>query len=165
MAGFTIAEVRIGAGRGALCPLPADAGARAALLAWRPDLVVSMTPADEMAAHGCADLPAWLGAQGIAWASLPVTDFGAPDHGADWRALSARSHALLDTGGRVLAHCRGGCGRSGMVVLRLMVERGEDGRAALERLRAARPCAVETEGQLAWAVAGATRAISRRGQA
>ena len=40
-----------------------------------------------------------------------------------------------------------------MAVLRLMFEAGEDAQAALIRLRAVRPCAVETEAQLAWASA------------
>ncbi len=54
-------------------------------------------------------------------------------------------------GGRVLVHCMGGCGRSGMALLRLMVESGEPADRALARLRAVRPCAVETPEQLAWA--------------
>jgi hypothetical protein len=41
-----------------------------------------------------------------------------------------------------------------MIALRLMVERGEPAEAALARLRAARPGAVETAEQLAWAQAG-----------
>lgn len=66
--------------------------------------------------------------------------------------------ATLRNGGKVLAHCRGGCGRSGMAVLRLMVELGEAPDVALARLRDARPCAVETQAQLDWAAAPATKA-------
>ena len=54
----------------------------------------------------------------------------------------------------MLVHCRGGCGRSGMAVLRLMVEAGEAPEEALARLRAVRPCAVETEAQMDWARRG-----------
>ncbi len=38
-----------------------------------------------------------------------------------------------------------------MILLRLMVEAGEEGAAALFRLRSARPCAVETGIQMKWA--------------
>jgi hypothetical protein len=38
-----------------------------------------------------------------------------------------------------------------MIALRLMVEDGEAPDAALARLRAARPCAVETNAQMRWA--------------
>ncbi len=41
-----------------------------------------------------------------------------------------------------------------MALLRLMVEAGEDPGAALSRLRAVRPCAVETAAQFDWAAAG-----------
>src|SRR5690606_33735699 len=57
----------------------------------------------------------------------------------------------LEGGGRVLVHCLGGCGRSGMVALRLMIGAGETPEVALRHLRGVRPCAVETEAQLAWA--------------
>jgi hypothetical protein len=41
-----------------------------------------------------------------------------------------------------------------MIALRILVERGEGGEAALARLRSVRPGAVETPEQLAWASAG-----------
>lgn len=59
--------------------------------------------------------------------------------------------ARLARGERIALHCLGGCGRSGMIALRLMVLSGEAAGRALERLRAARPCAVETEAQRVWA--------------
>lgn len=130
----------------------------AAIAAWRADLVVSMTETAEMERLGAGALPVSLGSAGIAWAHLPIRDFGAPDgaSGPAWPDLSRRLHAVLDRGGSVLLHCRGGLGRSGMVALRLLVERGEDGPSAVERLRAVRPGAVETDAQMAWALAGGT---------
>ncbi|MGB3280173.1 MAG: protein-tyrosine phosphatase family protein, partial [Pseudorhodobacter sp.] len=59
--------------------------------------------------------------------------------------------AILARGGRLMVHCRGGCGRTGMIALRLMVDTGEEPGAALARLRAVRPCAVETDAQEVWA--------------
>jgi hypothetical protein len=41
-----------------------------------------------------------------------------------------------------------------MALLRMMVDTGEPGAQALARLRAVRPCAVETEDQRLWAVSG-----------
>jgi protein-tyrosine phosphatase len=146
---------RLGVSRlpGAGGDLAADA---ATISAWRADLVVSMTETAEMEHLGAGDLPVSLRSSGIAWAHLPIRDFGAPDGASRsaWPGLSHRIHAVLDRGGSVLLHCRGGLGRSGMLALRLMVERGEDGRSAVERLRAARPGAVETDAQMAWALEG-----------
>lgn len=127
------------------------AGDLAAIGRFAPGLVVSMTEADEMRALGAGALPEALRALRIDWAHFPIVDFGTPPAGSDWSALAARCHAQLDAGARVLLHCRGGKGRSGMVALRLMVERGEAPVAALARLRAARPGAVETRAQEAWA--------------
>ena len=123
------------------------------ILRFSPDLVLSMTTAEELAAKGAATLAEDLARHGIAWAHLPIPDFGTPPEAVQhlWPETSARARALLAQGGRVLVHCMGGCGRSGMAVLRLMVEAGEAPEAALMRLRAVRPCAVETEAQFAWA--------------
>jgi hypothetical protein len=42
-----------------------------------------------------------------------------------------------------------------MIILRLMIAAGEGPDAALARLRKTRPCAVETDAQMAWARQGA----------
>lgn len=152
--------VAVGGGRLALSPMPGRGGAYAAdladLAALAPALVLTMTTEAELAAKGAATLGADLAARGIGWLHLPIADYGVPsgDTLAEWPAAAARVRAVLAAGGTVLAHCMGGCGRSGMAVLRLMVETGEDPGAALARLRAVRPCAVETEAQFDWAAAG-----------
>ena len=48
-----------------------------------------------------------------------------------WPGNSTFMHRTLDKGGAVLLRCRGGQGRSGMIALRLLVERGADGYQAL----------------------------------
>lgn len=157
-AGFAIYDLNAGGGVLGLCPLPGRHTPYVqdleAVLAWRPDLVLSMTTLPEMTGHGAAHLGEDLARHGIGWRHLPIVDFGAPGAGvaASWPAVSVLAGGILASGGRVLAHCYGGCGRSGMVLLRLMVEAGEPGPDALQRLRTARPCAVETEGQLDWAL-------------
>ena len=84
---------------------------------------------------------------------MRVVDYGIPTAEAlsRWGDVSEMARAALKGGGRVIVHCKGGCGRSGMAALRLMIEAGEAPDAALARLRAVRPCAVETAEQLAWA--------------
>ena len=152
MSAFVIAPpLPLRAGLLALSPLPASAEARAQVARFAPALVVSMTETAEMASLGAADLPAWLAANGIAWHHFPVADFGVPAPDADWPALSQRAQDCLASGRRVLLHCRGGIGRSGMVALKLMIEAGADPDQALQQLRAVRPGAVETPQQHAWA--------------
>lgn len=141
----------------AIAPLPGGSGTYEADLLhlhdWRPALVISMTTLAEMTASGAADLGADLQDSGTRWAHVPVEDYGVPSPEVTdiWEGAAQAALLALQGGGRVLIHCRGGCGRSGMAALRLMIESGEEAGVALSRLRALRPCAVETEAQMAWA--------------
>lgn len=158
MSGFVIHALCVGDGTLALAPLPGSAGDYAAdmthLRDWRPALVISLTTPAEMRAAGAETLGWEVQATGTRWISFPVKDFGIPDpeQAEAWQRASDAARAALAGGGRVLIHCRGGCGRSGMAVLRLMIEAGEDGAEALARLRGLRPCAIETPAQMAWAL-------------
>jgi protein-tyrosine phosphatase len=153
---FRVAELAAGGGWLGISPMPGRAGDFAGdlrvVLGWGPALVVTMATAGELA-MGAASLPADLAATGVAWRHLPVADFAAEsvELRRNWAGVSAEARAVLAGGGRVLFHCMGGCGRSGMAVLRLMVELGEEPAAALVRLRVARPCAIETGEQYRWA--------------
>lgn len=158
MSRFEIAELAAGGGMlgisplpGRFTPYPQDLDA---VLDWSPGLVMSLTRQEEMHRHGTERLGADMRAAGVAWRHLPVADFGVPcpEVSALWPEASRAARGCLADGGRVLAHCYGGCGRSGMALLRLMVELGEDGPGALARLREVRPCAVETVMQMSWAM-------------
>lgn len=142
----------------ALCRLPGLLGDLTAdlgvLAAFRPALVLSLTEPAEMARLGAKDLPDRLARADIPWTRFPIRDFDIPPTTANWAPLSARLHGTLAGAGRIVLHCRGGLGRSGMIALRLMIEAGEDPDRALTRLRAARPGAVETPAQEAWARPG-----------
>jgi len=144
-----------------LCPLPGVFGELMSdlddVVAWKPDIVVSMTEQSEMDAALAGDLGERLQAASMTWRHLPIRDFGAPDgtSAAPWPETLGELHRCLNGKGAVLLHCRGGLGRSGMLALRLLVERGEAPDLALERLRAVRPGAVETQEQADWASADA----------
>ncbi|GGH33913.1 Dual specificity phosphatase, catalytic domain [Cribrihabitans marinus] len=161
MSQLVIYALQVGGGTLALCPLPGRGGDYAGdldmIAAWRPGLVLSMTTEAEMVAVGAHHFGADVQSRASRWAHLPIEDFGAPGPDVDdlWPEVSASARHALSGGGRVLVHCKGGCGRSGMIVLRLMIECGEAPDQALERLRAVRPCAVESDAQRAWAVAPA----------
>jgi protein-tyrosine phosphatase len=146
---FSISEIAVGGGVLGLCPLP-QATDLASLRNWRADVVLTLVEGAE-AEELSPDLGAALATAGIAQRCFPIPDYGVPV--GDWPKVSADLHAVLASGGRIVVHCRGGCGRTGMIALRLMVELGEAPDAALDRLRAVRPCAVETEDQRLWASA------------
>lgn len=155
--GFEVFAVDVGGGKLALAPVPGAAGDLQAdvdaIAQWGASLVISATEGAEMQNLGAGELPDLLKQAGIAWGHFPIQDFGVPDSAVapQWAVLSQVAHQTLQAGGRVLVHCRGGCGRSGMLVLRLMLEAGGAADEVLAQLRAVRPCAVETDAQLAWA--------------
>ena len=159
---FAIYPVGALGGTLALSPVPGRTrhyGAdRDRLLAWRPDIVLTTCQMEELARKGSAGLGDDVTASGGTWLHFPVGDFGAPaDVEAEWAPISTRVRATLGRGGRVLIHCYGGCGRSGMAALRILVDGGMAPEAARDLLRRARPCAVQTDAQMTWATNGALR--------
>lgn len=157
MSDLVVFALPVGGGTLALSSLPGRGGDYVGDLEvyreWKPGIVLSMTTEAEFIEVGAPHFGSDI--QGLAsrWCHLPVRDFGTPDAEmeAKWPEVSQAVRSALKGGGRVIVHCKGGCGRSGMVALRLMVECGEDRFTALNRLRALRDCAVETKEQLAWA--------------
>lgn len=153
---FVIHELAVGGGTLAISPLPGRTRHYYTdwlrLAEWAPDVVVSMTEMHELERKGAGSLGTDLQNAGVRWRHLPVPDYGVPDATFDtaWPALEAELLAVLAAGGKVLVHCFGGCGRSGMVVLRLMRIAGVGD--ALTVLRRVRPCAVETPAQMQWAM-------------
>lgn len=147
--GFSLARIAVGGGVLGLCPAPQAADA-AVLRNWRTDLVLTLL--EELP----PDLGAALARAGIAQRHFPIVDYGVPV--GDWAALSTDLRRTLAAGGRVVIHCRAGCGRTGMIALRLMQEAGEPD--ALARLRAVRPCAIETDAQMAWGLGYSVSTLS-----
>ena len=142
----------------AIAPMPGRQGDYAGdlehLREWQPALVISLTTRSEMVESGSDTLGQDMQERGARWVHLPITDFGVPDANvtAGWASVSKHALFALSGGGRILVHFKGGCGRSGMLALRLMIEAGEKPAEALERLRHVRPCAIETQAQMDWAL-------------
>ena len=163
MADYLIANLPLGRGMIGIAPMPGRGGNFSGdltkIISWGADVVLSMTGWHEMEFAGASAMGEDLEAARRALAALARhRSWGA--FSRDLRTLAGGvggGHRALDGGGRVLAHCYGGCGRSGMALLRLMVEAGEDVDTALARLRSVRPCAVETTAQQAWAALGSSR--------
>ncbi|MGB7318698.1 MAG: protein-tyrosine phosphatase family protein [Planktotalea sp.] len=160
MADLVIHALGVGGGSLAISQLPGLKGDYKADLDfirdWKPALVITTTTRGELVDVGAETLGADIQESGARWLHLPIADYGVPDDEflAAWPRASADALRALKGRGRVLIHCKGGCGRSGMLALRLMVESGEDAVDALLHLRKVRPCAVETDPQLRWAVTG-----------
>lgn len=107
-----------------------------------------------------AGVPALLQAAteaGLAVHQHAIADQGVPDPAA-FRETVDWVHAALDAGERVVVHCMGGLGRSGLLAACVLVDRGLSAEAAIAAVRRARdPRAVETTEQEAFVAAWAQR--------
>ena len=140
------------AGTLALCRQPETDVDFASIAKWKPHVVVTLTEEDEFPSMANS-LPQHFLQAPYDWLHLPITDYGIPDtkDRAIWLQTLAQLHKSLDENSRILIHCKGGNGRSGMLVLKLLCLQGEDGEAALARIRAVRIKAIETDAQFKWA--------------
>lgn len=75
---------------------------------------------------GVPELPEMTGNLGIRWFHLPIVDLDIPDGRfvEEWEVAGKDLRQLLEDGGKIVLHCRGGLGRTGMIAARLLVEFG-----------------------------------------
>ncbi len=155
-----IRVVSVGRGAVAMAPLPGrngDLGEDLIQIAvMRPAWVITLVTQMEMDAAGLADLGTAFQDRGARWLHMPIADYGTPDIDGEklWSQYVESFKSILAGQGRIVVHCHGGCGRAGMIALRLMIESGEDPKGALKRLRQVHPQAVETDAQYEWAARG-----------
>jgi protein-tyrosine phosphatase len=115
--------------------------------------VLTLISHKELNRHGGQRLSMLLSNKGIQWHHFPIDDYGTPQpsQDRDWFSLSKHFHQLLDRNRKILIHCYAGVGRSGMIALRLLVERGANPVQALEQIRLVQPGAIERPAQYTWA--------------
>lgn len=118
-------------------------------------LVVSLTPEDEMARLDVADMPQRMMDAGIAWVYAPVVDRSTPDHNQLNAYIDAMDKvaAVLEEDGRALVHCRGGTGRAGKTAAIMLMRHGMDAQDAIDMVRGQRKGCVETAEQEAFVLA------------
>lgn len=139
-------------GRLAFGPAPLGPQDPAAIAAWGAVTVLGLTTPDEAESQGWPALADRFASAGIPWINLPIDDFAIPDARATqaWPAIRAGLLAHLTAGRRVLVHCRGGRGRSGMIAAALLAAGGLSAVAAVAAVRRVQPDAIETAQQMDW---------------
>jgi len=121
---------------------------------WGANAVVTLIEPHEFEMLAVPNLGAAITSRNIEWHHFPVKDLDVPSSEAmdHWRILAPKLHHILECGGRILVHCRGGLGRAGMIAALLLVERGQSAPAAINAVREVRPGAIETEEQERWLI-------------
>lgn len=116
---------------------------------WGAVAVVTLMPLDELRSVRAADIGDACERLEMEWYHLPIQDVDVPDAAfeAMWVYAGLRLRDHLRRGRRVLLHCRGGLGRSGMIAARLLAELGWNAADAMAAVRAQRPGAIQTSAQ------------------
>ena len=126
------------------------------IVAWPARVLVTLLEMHEFDLLGIRELGEHARLRGLDWRHLPIRDVSTPGPAfeAAWPGESTSLRAVLNSGDNVVVHCRGGLGRAGMIAARLLVEAGVAPVAAMARVRAVRPGAIETRAQEAWVRTG-----------
>ena len=123
-----------------------------AVVDWGATSLVSLVERHELSAFGVSNLGEAAEEAGLEWHHLPIKDVHIPDERFErrWTYSGQVLRRRLQSGERIVLHCRGGLGRTGTIAARLAIELGETPETALRRVRAARKGAVETHEQEAY---------------
>jgi rhodanese-related sulfurtransferase len=122
-----------------------------AIRSWGSRVLLSFMEEHELEAVGVppADLARLAADRGIEWIHLPIVDGSVPSERflERWRVLAPRLDAFLERGDRIVLHCLGGLGRTGMMAACLLIEAGLSATEAMVAVRAARGGTIETREQ------------------
>lgn len=122
----------------------------------QPAFVVTAVSEKELNDSKAVDLRQYALDHGARWVQVPVLKGAEPDDRGTiiWRDVSNRLRQALSGGGRIFVHGMQDGDRAKMVVLRLMIEAGEDPVAAEARLHSVWPGKLTNAAQRHWARGG-----------
>ncbi len=157
---FPIAPVRLDEGKGQLalhpCPGKREEGVSfsenlerdvAAVKDWGAELVISMMEPESLVRDGAANLGDVIQQMEMQWYHLPIKDNDIPtaEFESRWPMVLVEINRLLDQGGRISMHCRGGTGRTSLLAAMILLSRGESWETVERKLKAARPNALTVQ--------------------
>lgn len=117
---------------------------------WGAHTLISLIEDHEFEALEVTGLGEAAQARGLEWRHWPIRDRDVPDERFDagWAAGIDTIASDLQTGRSIVLHCMGGLGRTGTVAALLLTYFGLPASEAVQRVRTARPGAIETGPQL-----------------
>lgn len=107
---------------------------------------------EEMIKHNAQSLLDACKAHEIEWYQLPISDDDAPnqDFELPFKQHLSKLKQVLTEKSTIAVHCKGGSGRTGLVIALLMLELGLDKSFVVEQVKSVRPHALTKPAQLAY---------------
>ncbi|MCP4599076.1 MAG: phosphatase [Proteobacteria bacterium] len=136
-----------------------------ALEVWGAQMLVSLVEPEEFSKLGVSNFTEAVQRRSFRWHHLPITDFGVPGAAFNkaWNAHGSDILRSLERCERVVVHCAGGLGRSGMIAAKLLTVFGREPSDAIDKVRAVRHGAIETLEQESYVLTGPALAIGTFG--
>ena len=105
---------------------------------------------EEMEKNNALSLPIECEKQGIEWVQLPILDDAAPSQAfeSQWDAQKANILEVINNKGTIAVHCKGGSGRTGLVIGLILLAFGWSGEKVIEAVQEIRPKALKHPVQL-----------------
>ena len=124
--------------------------ALATLKAAGSDMLLTLMFDEEMHKNNAQLLPSQCAEQAISWIQLPILDDAAPDSHFEtqWLAQKETILALLNNKGTIAVHCKGGSGRTGLVIGLILLAFGWPAEKVIAEVQALRPNALKNAQQL-----------------
>ncbi|PSV44129.1 hypothetical protein [Photobacterium indicum] len=141
------------------CPGTKDADVIESLIEfrrWGTSAILSLLPKEEVAKLNTREIESHAKQAGMVWFHLPLPDNDSQlelvqNHFEErWLAIIPSIHQLLDDNKSVIIHCRRGSSQTGLVAIRLQLERGITFAKATEEVISVRPSALEPQAHLAY---------------
>jgi protein-tyrosine phosphatase len=113
-------------------------------------MLITLMFDEEMEGNNALSLPIECEKQGIEWIQLPILDDAAPSQAfeSQWNAYKANILEVIDNKGTIAVHCKGGSGRTGLVIGLILLAIGWSGEKVIEEVQKIRPKALKHPVQL-----------------
>jgi len=106
--------------------------------------LLTLMPDEEMTREGVASLPEACKRIGLQWFHFPIADDTPPGEAfaRAWQAQAEQVLAKLRSGETIAVHCKGGSGRTGLMIAVLLLEMGEGEADTIGEVQRYRPKAL-----------------------
>ncbi len=105
------------------------------------DAVITLMPEHEMQENNAANLPTACAELGLMWFHFPIEDDAAPaeEFARQWEKHSEEILQMLAEGKTIAVHCKGGSGRTGLMIANILLARRVPLDQITEQVQAIRP--------------------------
>ncbi len=112
--------------------------------------IVSLMYDEELNNNGASQLSEVCGQESVRWFQLPISDDAAPneDFLDSWNTNLDELMLLLNNQQTIAVHCKGGSGRTGLVIALLMLQLGLDKSEVKSLVQSIRPKSLTNSEQL-----------------